>query len=75
MILGSLAGVRRTSAIGVLVHRAAGGEPMASGGDRNSGWVADLVGITVGALPAVAAGVSPGLLRPESASVLRPWWR
>jgi len=48
---------------------------MASGGDRNSGWVAVLVRITVGALPAVAAGVSPGLLRPESASVLRPWWR
>jgi len=48
---------------------------MASGGDRNSGWVAVLVGITVGALPAVAAGVSLGLLRPDSASVLRPWWR
>jgi hypothetical protein len=34
-----------------------------------------LAGIVIGALLAVAVGIILALLRPESASVLRPWWR
>jgi hypothetical protein len=34
-----------------------------------------LVGLGIGALLAVAAGIALALLRPESSSVLRAWWR
>ncbi|MFL5448707.1 MAG: hypothetical protein ACJ8A6_07085 [Gemmatimonadales bacterium] len=34
-----------------------------------------LIGIVIGAVLTVAAGIALALLRPEPASVLRPWWR
>jgi ABC-type enterochelin transport system permease subunit len=34
-----------------------------------------LIGIAIGAVLTVVAGIVLALLRPEPASVLRPWWR
>jgi len=34
-----------------------------------------LIGILIGVALAVGVGIVLALLRPESASVLRPWWR
>jgi hypothetical protein len=47
--------------------------PLARG--TRSGVALLLIGILIGAVLAVVVGIVLALLRPESATVLRPWWR
>jgi len=43
--------------------------------ESRSAVVVLLIGILIGVVLAAAVGIGLALLRPESASVLRPWWR
>ncbi|HUS17492.1 MAG TPA: YtxH domain-containing protein [Chloroflexia bacterium] len=49
--------------------------PMSLSRESRSAVVMILIGGAIGAVLAMAVGIVSALLRPETSSVLRPWWR